>query len=55
MISWKIDICLRKKNHPEHKYTVTFITKVGEITFITKMETINYFHLLVNSAKNVTR
>ena len=30
MASWKVEICLKKqKTHPEHKYSVTFVSKVG--------------------------
>ena len=29
MASSKVDICLKKKNPPEHKYSVTFVSKVG--------------------------
>ena len=28
------EICLKKKNQLEHKFSVTFLTKVGTITFI---------------------
>ena len=27
----KLEICLKKKNHPEHKYSVTFVSKVGTV------------------------
>ena len=33
MASKKVEICL-KKNPPEHKYSVTFVSKVGTITFV---------------------
>ena len=29
MANLKAEICLKKKTHPEHKYSVTFVTKVG--------------------------
>ena len=30
MASLKVEICLKKKKtHPEHKYSVTFVSKVG--------------------------
>ena len=29
MASQKVEICLKKKNPPEHKYSVTFVSKVG--------------------------
>ena len=29
MASEKVEICLEKKNHPEPKYSVTFVTRVG--------------------------
>ena len=30
MASYKVEICLKKKKtHPEHKYSVTFVSKVG--------------------------
>ena len=32
MASSKAEICLKKRNHPEHKYSVTFVSKVGTIT-----------------------
>ena len=28
-----------KKTHPEHKYSVTFVSKVGTITFVSKVGT----------------
>ena len=31
MASEKVEICHKKKNHPEQKYSVTFVTKVGTI------------------------
>ena len=31
MASYKVEICLKKKNPPEHKYSVTFVSKVGTI------------------------
>ena len=32
MASEKVEICLKEKNPPEHKYFVTFVSKVGTIT-----------------------
>ena len=32
MASLKVEIGLKKKKPPEHKYSVTFVTKVGTIT-----------------------
>ena len=32
MASKKVEICLKKKTHPEHKYSVTFVSKVGTTT-----------------------
>ena len=29
MANSKVEICLKKKTHPEHKYFVTFVTKFG--------------------------
>ena len=31
MARYRVEICLKKKKHPEHKYFVTFVTKVGTI------------------------
>ena len=31
MASYKVEICVNKKTHPEHKYSVTFVLKVGTI------------------------
>ena len=31
MANKKVEICLKKKTHPEHKYSVTFVSKVGTI------------------------
>ena len=34
MASQKVEICLKKKKtHPEHKYSVTFVSKVGTKSF----------------------
>ena len=33
MASLKVEICLKKKP-PEHKYSVIFVTKVGEIEIV---------------------
>ena len=27
----KVEVCLKKKTNPEHKYSVTFVSKVGTI------------------------
>ena len=34
MASLKVEICLKKKTHPEHKYAVTFDTKVGTVIYL---------------------
>ena len=35
MASLKVEICLKKKTQPEHKYSVRFVTKVGTKTYPT--------------------
>ena len=32
MASEKVELCLKKKTYPEHKYSVTFVSKVGTKT-----------------------
>ena len=32
MASWKVEICLKKKTHPEHKYSVIIVSKAGTST-----------------------
>ena len=34
----KVEICLKKKTHSEHKYPVTFVSKVGTKTAKDRIE-----------------
>ena len=48
MLNSKIEICLKKKNHLELKYSVTFIMRIGR-------ETVNLGQSQKLSARNLSR
>ena len=59
MASYKVEICLKKKKtHPEHKYYVTFVSKVGTKTdsivnfFSSKIAFSSYADLLLTNLGN---
>ena len=35
MARLKVEFCLKKKTHPEHNFSVTFVAKVGTIRNMT--------------------
>ena len=48
MASYKIEFCLKKENHLEHKYSVTFVTIVG-----TTIGRVVLFRLSLRKARNI--
>ena len=50
MASWQTEICLKKTQH-EHKYSATFVTKVGSINWESKLN--NQIYLVPNKEARV--